>query len=128
MARKRKHFWNRWIKEYLVNLRESYRNSKSYIGQAAKAGDVVLVHEEVQPRGNWRLAHVVRLITGKDGVVRGAEIELSGNKAKTRIDRPPKRLYPLEISHPCITDDDQGNRVERPPKKLQLTQTGEYRC
>ena len=29
MARKRKRFWNHWVKEYLVNLRESHCNSKS---------------------------------------------------------------------------------------------------
>ena len=64
-----------------------------------RLGDVVIVHEDGQPRGKWRLAHVVRLITGKDGVIRGAEIELPGNKEKTRMERPIQRLYPLEISH-----------------------------
>ena len=38
MAKKRKHFWNRWVKEYLVNLREPHRNSKSYNGEAVKVG------------------------------------------------------------------------------------------
>ena len=82
MARKRKHFWNCWVKEYLVNLRESHCNSKSYKGEAVKVGDVVIVHEEGQPSSKWQLAPVVRLITGKDGVIRGAETELSGNKGK----------------------------------------------
>ena len=117
MARKGKHFWNHWVKEYLVNLRESYRNSKSYKCEAVKVEDVVTVHEEGQPRGKWRLAHVVRLITGKNGVVRGVEIELSGNKGNTRMERPLKRLYPLEISYPCVKDDDQENREERPPRR-----------
>ena len=61
-----------WVKEYLVNLRESHRNSKSYKGEAVKIGDVVIVHEEGQLRGKWQLAYVVRLITGKDGVSQGS--------------------------------------------------------
>ena len=75
----------------------------------------------------------MRLITGKDGVVRGAEIDLSGNKGKTRMQRPLQWFYPLEISHPCIKDDDQGNGVRNPPpppqeEQLQLIQTGKDRC
>ena len=53
MARKRKHFWNRRVKEYLVDLRESHRTSTSYKGEVVRAGDVVIMHEEGQPRGKW---------------------------------------------------------------------------
>ena len=59
----------------------------------------------------------MRLITGRDGVIRGVEIDMSGNKGKTRMQRPIQWLYPLEISHPCIKDDNQGNRVELLPRR-----------
>ena len=75
------------------------------------------MHEEGQPRGKWRLAHIVRLITQKDDEVRGVEIELSGNKGTTRMERPLQQLYSLEISHPCIKDDDQEQGVERPSEE-----------
>ena len=46
LARMRKHFWRRWRKEYMTNLREFYKVKKSKESLDAKVGDVVLVFDE----------------------------------------------------------------------------------
>ena len=51
------------------------------------------MHEEEKPRGFWRLARVEDLITGTDGLVRGASIKVKSGKLR----RPIQLLYPLEI-------------------------------
>ena len=45
LARLRIHFWNRWQKEYLTDLREHHRGRKEIQNQVS-VGDVVLVHED----------------------------------------------------------------------------------
>lgn len=69
------HFWRRWKKEYLLELRDSHRYaaSKGSTDQIA-VGDMVVVHETGQPRGYWKLARVENLIVGADGRVWGARV------------------------------------------------------
>ena len=62
------HIWKRWSKEYLLKLRESHRHqhsskSPSLVG----VGTIILVHEQDQPRGFWKIARVEKMIIGKDG-------------------------------------------------------------
>ena len=56
------HFWRRWKKEYLLELRESHRHSKHPPKESNRGtitvGEVVLVHEDNRPRGFWKLAKV----------------------------------------------------------------------
>ena len=67
----RQHAWNRWHKEYIHSLMESHRIVKGD-GQLPRVKEVVLVLGEEKNRGLWKKAKVlVRLISGKDGVVRG---------------------------------------------------------
>ena len=40
------HFWKRWQREYLTNLRESHDCNTQAIGKAPKVGEVVMVYEE----------------------------------------------------------------------------------
>lgn len=50
-------FWKRWRSEYLVELREAHRYSqvpKGLVNPIA-AGDIIIIHDENQPRGLWRL-------------------------------------------------------------------------
>ena len=52
-------------------------------------GDVVLMEDEDQPRGFWKLARVSSVITGKDGHTRGAVLHVpssgSGGTLQIRI-------------------------------------------
>lgn len=115
------HFWKRWRLEYLVGLRESHAYSpRSQNARSTLApGDVVLVHDSDQPRMQWRLGRVERLLEGSDGAVRGASLRVQSGKKTSLLNRPIRHLYPLETSittdaattH-CATDQTPEPRSE----------------
>ena len=50
-------FWKRWRREYLPELRKSHRNNQGRSeGSPVAVDNMVLVHDEHQPRGFWKLA------------------------------------------------------------------------
>ena len=64
---------------------------------------VVLIQEENQPRVKWRKGKISKLISSKDGIVRGVELVVNkgmSNKTIT-IRRPVQHLIPLEMSRDC---------------------------
>ena len=61
-------------------------------------GDIVLIKEDDVKRRNWKLGRVERLIQGRDGVIRGAELKTAEDGYIGRISRPLQKLYPLEVS------------------------------
>ncbi|XP_048580427.1 uncharacterized protein LOC116614572 [Nematostella vectensis] len=96
LAKKRRHFWNRWFKEYLVDLREQHKVVNSG-RKVAEVGDVVLLFDETLKRSEWKMAVVEELIQGPDGQVRGAVIRVLSRGKPIRMKRPVQRLYPLEV-------------------------------
>jgi hypothetical protein len=93
------HFWNRWRREYLVELRECHRRLYKSSSDVISVGDVVIIHDD-SPRGFWKLGLVERLIEGRDNEVRGAVVRVkSGQGASSFLKRPIQRLYPLEVCH-----------------------------
>ena len=93
-----RHFWNRWRREYLANLREFHRPRGETYGVAdVQVGDVVTVFEDDVKRNKWKLGVVEGLIEGKDDVVRGAKIRVITNGKPVHLSRPVQKLYPLEI-------------------------------
>ena len=94
------HFWRRWSREYLLELRDTHRQrSSSGIKNAIVVGDVVLIHDEDNPRGFWKLAKVQKLIIGQDGEIRGATLKVgSKDGTPTVLQRPLQLIYPLEIN------------------------------
>ena len=58
---------------------------------------IVIVLEEIKKRAPWKTAVVERLITGRDEIVRGAEVRTIAKRKYLRISRPIQKLYPLEI-------------------------------
>ena len=92
-------FWRRWRTEYLLELRDSHRYCKNGSSKTIAIGDVVVVHDEAQPRGFWKLAKVEDTIMGDDGNVRGAILRLpEKNGRQRRLQRPLQKLYPLEVN------------------------------
>ena len=75
------HFWKRWSKEYLLELRESHRHSStSGALPEISVGDMLVAHIEDHHRGFWKLAWIERLITGRDGHTQGAVLRLPAKK------------------------------------------------
>ena len=94
------------VKEYFSHrgeLRESHRHPRASGSTTdVEPGDIVLVHQQDVPRGFWKLALVERLITGRDGLARGALVRLPPKSGHpTLLQRPIQLLYPLEISSEC---------------------------
>jgi len=63
------HFWNCWVKEHLLELRNAprYPNTQHQSQPAAQVGDMVVIHDSDLPRGFWKIARIVRLIIGIPG-------------------------------------------------------------
>ena len=78
------HFWKRWSREYLTELRDAHRYSASPQSSNKKItiGDIVLVHDEKHPRAFWKLGKVEKLIKGQNGNVRGAVIGVHSNTGR----------------------------------------------
>ena len=108
LSRKLQHFWQRWRREYLVDLRESHKLKNNKQADIAK-GDVVLIQEDNQKRGQWKTGVVEELIAGKDGQVRGAKVRKMGRGKYEILSRPLVKLYPLEIS---VRKDEEETRKE----------------
>ena len=89
------HFWDRWRKEYLVNLREYHRiNCNKKNRPSIQLNDVVIIEDERRPRSSWRLAKVENLIESNDKQIRGAVVRVS--KTNKLLSRPVNKLYLVE--------------------------------
>ena len=86
---KLEHFWKRWRKEYLTELREHHKRNLPRCGTVIEMEDVVTVAEEGVSRGKWRLGKVEELITGNDGETRGAKVKVLTKKGRPMyLNRP----------------------------------------
>ena len=59
-----------------------------------KEEDLMLIKGEECNRGKWKIGVVERLIQGRDGVIRGAQLRAG----KTHPERLLQLLYPLELT------------------------------
>ena len=75
--------WKHWKRENVYSPIESHRLNKE-TGTIPQVGEIVLIIGDEKNRGEWRKGKVVRLIKGKDDVVRGVTLL---HKRHT-IDRP----------------------------------------
>ena len=92
------HFWERWRKEYLANLREFHTAKRTrQNNDVIQIGDVVTVFEEGKRRSKWKLAVVEELVKGKDSVVRGAKVRVIVKGKIVRLSRPIQKLFPIEV-------------------------------
>ena len=120
LARKKEHFWNRWRREYLADLREYQKGTKQINGRVVKVGEPVLVYEEHVSRCNWKVGVVEKLIVGKDGHARGAKVRLVAKGKPVYLDRPVQKLYPLEIEAKQVK---AGNEVSMEENHNQIEET-----
>ena len=86
--------WGSWSSEYLRGLREQHNLKHKGSKVALAKGNVVIIKGEEKNRGLWKLGIVEELITGRDGVVRGAKLRAR----RSYLERPVQQLYPMELS------------------------------
>lgn len=117
-------FWKRWRNEYLLEFRNSHRSDTQHSSdRVVSIGDVIIVHDEDQPIGKWRIGKVEALVKGSDGQVRGAVVRVKNKAGRlTKLRRPVQRLYPLEVrcrneepkTSPRRAEPDPAVRSARP--------------
>ena len=86
-----------------MNILESYVNTIIIIKIRnvlhPSVGDVVIIHEDVLKRCDWRIGKIVELIKSKDGKIRSAKVDvISKNKIMTSK-RPINKLFSAEFSN-----------------------------
>ena len=66
-------FWKKWTRDYFPSLlvQKKWHNSQRNV----QIGDIVLLQDSNQVRGNWKLAKVSKVFPGIDGKVRNVEVE-----------------------------------------------------
>ena len=109
--------WKSFSETYLNELRQShiYRKQKYKENPSLRLNDVVLIKDDTPvPRQNWRIGRVHKIIVGKDGKQRGAEIVTHSNQGKkTTIRRPLQKIIPFEIA-----DHTNGHEPEIEPETV----------
>lgn len=115
-------FWNRWQKEYLLELREAHRYYKGNTNTTLpKVGDIVVIEDKDKPRGMWRLARIDSLIIGNDGYPRGVVLCVSASNGRTStLQRPLQRMYPLEVTTPFSQAESSTELVFPQPQPLSV--------
>lgn len=117
-------FWTRWRREYLTDLRELHRNREQR-PHKVKVHDIVLVHDDNAKRLLWKMGKVVRIIYGKDGIVRGADVRVITRNKPYILSRPLQKLYPLEIeerSEGKVTEKEGTEKSEEDKGRPQRPQ------
>ena len=109
LTRKLSHFWSRWQKEYITDLREFHKLKANHDSQI-QVGQLVLLQEDNLKRCQWKTAIIEELVTGQYGKVRGAIVGKSGKGKPEILSRPLQRLIPLEIS--CRDNDKKEGKDE----------------
>ncbi|KRX13015.1 Tigger transposable element-derived protein 6, partial [Trichinella nelsoni] len=94
--------WKRWKNEYVVNLSQRKKWTKSK--QEPHVGDIVLVSEDEVPTHMWPMARVIEVYPGSDGVVRTVKVKT----LKGTYNRSVRKLRLLE---PAV--DADGLRPSR---------------
>lgn len=91
-------FWSRWKKEYLLNI--AARQKWHIPRRNLQVNDVVIIKDDMLPRGQWQLGRVVETSEGSDGLVRRVKLQLGERKQNqcskhTVIERPIQKLVIL---------------------------------
>ncbi|CAB4032614.1 Hypothetical predicted protein [Paramuricea clavata] len=68
-----KHFWNRWIREYLTTLH--LRQKWLSVQRNVRVGDLVLVGNKKIRRGQWPMAIITKVFSSKDNRIRTVELK-----------------------------------------------------
>ena len=83
-------FWRRWTKEYLPLLQT--RQAWFTAQRNFSIDDIVLVKDELLPRGCWPIGRIISVTSGRDGLVRSVTVKT----AKSEFVRPIHKICLLE--------------------------------
>lgn len=83
--------WKRWVLEYLPEL--TRRTKWHQTVKPLAIGDVVIICDETESRGEWKRGVVLEVFTAADGQVRSALVKTSVGKLR----RPASKLAVLDV-------------------------------
>ena len=122
------HFWRRWHREYLTDLRESHNCNVKRTGKEPKVGDVVIVFEDGAKRNSWKMAVIEELIHGRDNKVRGANVRVVTKGKTLRLSRPLQKLYPIEVRESFYRRAQELREAGRTRKNVAKACNSSPRC
>ena len=80
------------------------------MNRSVNVGDIVVVHDDILPRGFWKM--VEELMPGTDGNVRGVVLKIARRGTSPLVTRRPiERLFPLESSSYEEQDDKSSEQT-----------------
>lgn len=84
-------FWRRWVREYIQEL----QGRQKWLREVPnfKKGDLVLMQDDLLPRGKWPLGIIQEVHHGRDGLVRSVRLSARGSSYV----RPITKIVPLEF-------------------------------
>ena len=98
------HFWEKWVNDYLTELREFHQCRNKIPEKQIQIGEVVLIHDKLK-RNRWRMGVVEKMYEGRDGFKRGCRVRTITDKGRvSHVDRPVNKLYPLEVRSKEISE------------------------
>ena len=118
------HFWNRWRREYLTNLRRLAFVKRTV---SLRAGDIVIAFERGKKRGDWKTSIVTETIPGNDGVLRGCRVSVLTSGKRNIISRPVQHLYPMEVGTLENVRDDSDRARKRDVERVRRSAANDSR-
>ena len=99
LSRTLQHFWNRWKKEYLLELHELHHmHEEKGSTYTVSEGDIVTVYDEGHPRGHWRLGKIESHLWCRRTGPRRLHVRVMSRKGRPKLlRRPLQHIYPLEV-------------------------------
>ena len=94
LSKLRDHFWNKWRREYLTDLRQYYKGNNGYQPRTVSVGEVVIIHEENVKRGLWKIGKMEVIIRGRDRVIKREKLRVITKGKPVLFNRPVQILYP----------------------------------
>ena len=90
----------------MLSLRENCQAKLNRTGPKISVGDVVIVRDDNTKRLFWRLAKVVELLVGKDGIARATLVNVSCRSGPPKIlRRSTSHLIPIEVDTCAISNE-----------------------
>lgn len=78
-------FWNRWYKEYLVNLNQRYKwNTKR---DEPEIGDIVVLRADNVPPAKWLLGKIILKYPGPDNITRVVSVKCKTGEYKSPMSK-----------------------------------------
>jgi hypothetical protein len=84
----------------------------------------LIKEDELAPRAQWRIGRVLKLVKGRDGLVRGAKLKvLVKGGAQSSVHRPLQRLIPFEIVQDDVDKHEEGDDNDKNAEQHNTTET-----